>query len=102
MVQLDETCGSYVIAPSVEIEKTCVTTRPSSLSPLGFDENRTPRGFNVRDSSARTGGSSWLGTWNREALAKTPSKRLSGNRSQQILMVQHLQPEHARAMATNC
>jgi hypothetical protein len=38
-----------------------------------------PRGFNVLSSSSRTFGISWLGTWNSEAFAKTPSKRLSGN-----------------------
>ena len=53
--------------------------KPSSLFPLGFEENSTPRGFKVLNSSSKTFGNSWLGTWNSEAFAKTPSKRLSGN-----------------------
>jgi hypothetical protein len=36
--------------------------------------------IDVLNSSSRTLGNSWLGTWNSEALAKIPSKLLSGNR----------------------
>src|SRR6516225_658256 len=53
--------------------------KPSSLFPLGFEQKSTPRDRNVAESSAKTLGNSWLGTWNSDAFAKMPSKRLSGN-----------------------
>ena len=82
MVQLDETGRSHVIAPGVEVEETGIAIVAEALfvASSWFDENRTPRGFNVLNSSSRTRGNSWLGTWNSEALAKIPSKRLFGNR----------------------
>ena len=92
MVQLDETGRGHVIAPGVEVEEAGIAIVAEALFvvPGGFDENRIPRGFNVLDSSSRTLGYSLLGTWNSEALAKIPSKRLSGNRMESKDLVQDL------------
>jgi aryl-alcohol dehydrogenase-like predicted oxidoreductase len=46
------------------------------LFPLGFEQKSTPRGPKVSRSSAKTLGNSWLCTWNSDAFAKMPSKRL--------------------------
>src|SRR5436190_21827503 len=56
MVQLDETGRNHVAAPSVQVEKQAYrpSLQPSLLFPRGFDENRTPRGFNVSYSSSST------------------------------------------------
>jgi hypothetical protein len=45
----------------------------------GFEQKSTPRDRKVSESPAKTLGNSWLGTWNSDAFAKMPSKRLSGN-----------------------
>jgi hypothetical protein len=81
MAHLHEAGRSDVIAPGVEIEEAGIAIVAQALLvvPLGFEENSTPRGFNVLNSSSRTLGNSWLGTWNKDAFAKMPSKRLSGN-----------------------
>ena len=81
MLHLLEAGRRDVIAPSIQIEEASMRSseKPSWLFPLGFEENSTPRGFNVWNSSSRTLGNSWLGTWNSEAFAKMPSNRLSGN-----------------------
>src|SRR5271154_4045165 len=104
MADLYETGCGDVIAPGVEIEEAgiAIVAKPSSLFPLGFEENSTPRGFNALNSSSRTRGNSWLGTWNRDALAKTPSKRLSGNCIARKSRWRTSHCECKRAMATNC
>ena len=81
MLHLLEAGRGDVIAPSIQIEEASVAIVGKALLvfPLGFEENSTPRGFNVWNSSSRTLGNSWLGTWNSEAFAKMPSNRLSGN-----------------------
>ena len=64
MAQLHETGRGGVTAPRVEIEEAgiAIVAQASSLFPLGFEENRTPRAFNALNSSRRTLGNSWLGT----------------------------------------
>src|SRR6516165_9835842 len=73
-------CGD-IIAPGVVIEEAAITitAEASSLFPRGFEQKSTPRDRKVAESSAKTLGNSWLGTWNSDAFAKMPSKRLSGN-----------------------
>ena len=82
MTYLHEAGRGDVIAPRVEIEEAGIAIIAQALlviPSLGFEENSTPRSFNVLNSSRRTLGSSRLGTWNSEVFAKMPSKRLSGN-----------------------
>ena len=74
MANLLEAGRGDVIAPSVEIEEAGVAIVAQALLviPPRIEENSTPRGFNVLNSSSRTLGNSWLGTWNSEAFEKTP------------------------------
>ena len=72
MAHLHEAGRGDVIAPSIEIEEAAIALVGKALLVISSEENSTPRDFNVLNSSSRTLGNSWLGTWKSEAFAKTP------------------------------
>ena len=81
MPYLREPSRGDVIAPGVVIEEAgiAITAQALLVVSLGFEQKSAPRTRKVSESSAKTLGNSWLGTWNNDAFAKMPSKRLSGN-----------------------
>jgi hypothetical protein len=90
-------------APAIETVEAGVTALDEALLvlPSRVGGKRDALGFSAACSRSRTPGKARLGTWNRTALANTPSKLAGGRVMASMSCCQTSQPETARAMATN-